>query len=33
MNAIAKFFNSFVAFVYEVRQARAQAQVKYQLGR
>ena len=33
MNAIAKFFNSVVAVVYEVRQARARAQVKYNIGR
>jgi hypothetical protein len=33
MKTIAKFFNSFVAVVYEVRQARTLAQVKYNIGR
>lgn len=33
MKTVAKLFKSFVAFVYEVRQAKAQAVVKYHLGR
>ena len=33
MKTISKLFKSFVAFVYEVRLAKAQAKVKYHLGR
>lgn len=33
MKTIANFFKSLSTFVYEVRQARAQALVKYHIGR